>query len=748
MVSRCRPVFVVLLLVALVSGVAWSTCAVTPEAAARRADELLARMTLAEKIGQTVLLTGYGATTGPVAEQNELETHIRNGDCGSVFNVLGVRQVRALQEIAVRQTRLGIPLLFGFDVVHGYQTIFPICLGEAASWNPALIEQAARVGAVESAAAGLNWTFAPMVDIARDPRWGRISEGAGEDPWLGSVIARARVRGFQGADLAAPDTVLACVKHFAAYGAAQAGRDYHTVDVSERTLRETYLPPFQAALAAGAGSIMTAFNELDGIPATAHPFLLRRILREEWGFEGFVVSDYTSVNEMIEHGTAADLAEAAAQAMRAGLDLDMQGHAYRRHLAELVAAGRVSPDAIHAAARRVLLQKIRLGLLDDPFRYCDEAREQRVMLAPEHRRVAYQMAAESLVLLQNHRQVLPLAPGRRLAVLGPLAAARRDLLGSWCGAGDATRAESILETLRRRNGTNGILHAPGCDVAGASRAGFPAAVAAAEQADAVVLVLGESWDMSGEARSRTRLDLPGVQADLLRAVQAVGKPTVVVLLAGRPLALAEELPFADAWLLAWFPGTEGGRAVADALFGVVEPGGRLPVTFPRHAGQVPIFYNHKNTGRPFDPANPRADYRSTYFDCANDPLFPFGYGLGYTRMAYSPVTLSADRLIPGGTLTASVTVTNTGERPGAEVVQLYLRQRPASVTRPVRELRNFRKIQLAPGEAQTVTFPLTADDLRFLRADMTWGTEPGGIEVFVGPNSRDAAGARFELLAR
>ncbi|TAL00776.1 MAG: glycosyl hydrolase, partial [Verrucomicrobia bacterium] len=566
--------------------------------AAGRAEALLARMTLDEKIGQTVLLTGYGATTGPAKDQTALEEYIRKGECGNVFNVLGVAQIRRLQKIAVEETRLHIPLLFGYDTIHGYKTIFPISLGESASWNLDLIEQSARVAATECSAAGLNWTFAPMADIARDPRWGRISEGAGEDPWFGSVVARARVRGFQGADLAAPDTVLACVKHYVAYGAALAGRDYNTVDMSERMLREVYLPPYRAAIEAGALSVMTSFNELNGTPATANQLLLKQILRDEWGFKGFVVTDYTSINEMVAHGSAVDEAEAGRQALAAGVDMDMQGHVYRKHLKTLLAQGKITEAQIDAAAKRVLEIKFRLGLMDDPFRYCDEQREAKQLLSPEHREAAYRLACESCVLLKNEAQALPLKSGARIAVLGPLADARRDLLGSWKAEGESDKIETILAAIRRNNGAGKVTYSTGCEVMSTNRAGFRAALKAARGADAVVMVLGESWDMSGEAKSRTSINLPGVQTELLREVRRLGKPVIVVLMNGRPLALEEEATLADAMLEAWFPGTEGGRAVADVLFGKQNPSGKLPVTFPRNLGQVPIYYSAKNTGRP------------------------------------------------------------------------------------------------------------------------------------------------------
>ena len=725
-----------------------TTLAVEPENAGARADAVLAQMTLAEKIGQLALFTGYHSITGPMKEQNQrmLAEHIRKGECGSLFNVISVAEIRKLQQIAVEESRLHIPLLFGYDVIHGYKTIFPICLGEAASWNPALIESAERVAATEAAAAGLDWTFAPMVDIARDPRWGRISEGAGEDPFLGSAIAAAQVRGFQGTNLAAPDTLLACVKHFAAYGAAQAGRDYNSVDLSERTLREVYLPPYRAAIDAGALSVMASFNELNGTPATANRFLLQQVLRDEWGFKGFVVTDYTSINEMVLHGSAKDQADAARQALAAGVDTDMQSSAYLNHLKQLLADGQITEAQINAAAKRILEVKFKLGLFDNPYRHCDEQREQQVLYAKENLATAYRLACESFVLLKNTNQTLPLKPDAKIAVIGPLADSQRDLLGSWIGQGDWDFCETVLGGIKRNDQGGKVTFTTGCDIDSTNRAGFAAAVAAANRADIAVLVLGESCNMSGEARSRTSISLPGVQTELLREIKKTGKPVVVVLMNGRPLALPEEAQLADALLETWFPGTKGGTAVADVLFGQHNPCGKLPATFPRTLGQVPIFYATKNTGRPLNPANPKEEYKSSYIDCPNDPLYPFGFGLSYTTFEYSDVRLDRATLNPGGKLTATVTVTNTGKFYGAEVVQLYIRDLVGSVTRPVRELKGFQKIGLKAGESCKIAFTIGEDELKFLRADMTVATEPGEFQVFIGPNSRDTHTAKFELL--
>jgi len=738
----------VLLLLATVLLYTISARSAELETAGARADALLARMTVAEKIGQLTLFTGYSGITGPVKEQSQrsLLEQVRKGDCGNVFNLISVAEIKKFQKVAVEETRLHIPLLFGYDVIHGYKTIFPICLGAAASWNPALIESSDRVAATEAAAAGLDWTFAPMVDIARDPRWGRICEGAGEDPFLGSAVAAARVRGFQGTNLASPDTLLACVKHFAAYGAVQAGRDYNTVDLSERTLREIYLPPYRAAIDAGALSVMASFNELNGTPATVNRFLLQQVLRDEWGFQGFAVTDYTAINELVMHGTAADEGDAARQALAAGVDMDMQSAAYLNHLPERLAAGQITEAQINTAVKRILEIKFKLGLFDNPFRHLNEQREQQAFYAKENLATAYRLACESFVLLKNTNQTLPLKAGKKIAVIGPLADSRRDLLGSWIAKGKANSCKTVFEGIQRNNPGAKVTFTAGCDLDSTNRAGFAKAVAAAKRADLAVLVLGESCEMSGEAKCRTSLGLPGVQTELLLEIKQTGKPVVVVLMNGRPLALEEESQLADALLEIWFPGTEGGAAAADVLFGRHNPSGKLPATFPRTVGQVPIFYAAKNTGRPLDPANPKEKYKSSYLDCPNDPLYPFGFGLSYTTFTYSEVRLDRATLNPGEKIQATVTVTNTGNYAGAEVVQLYLRDLVGSVTRPVRELKGFQKIELRAGESREISFTIGENELKFLRADMTVGTEPGEFQVFIGPNSRDTHAAKFDLL--
>jgi beta-glucosidase len=714
-----------------------------------KADALLARMTPEEKIGQMVLISSTQVLTGNSTNTSPLEREIRAARCGNVFNAFNAAYVRRLQQIAVGETRLKIPLLFGFDVIHGFKTVFPIPLGEAASWDMEAIERADRVAAIESTAAGLNWTFAPMVDIARDPRWGRIAEGAGEDTFLGSAVARAAVRGFQGTNLADPSSLLACAKHFAAYGAAQAGREYNTVDVSERTLREVYLPPFHAAVDAGALSVMSGFDELNGIPATANRFLLQQVLRDEWGFEGFVVSDYTSINELVNHGIAANEYDAGRAALNAGLDMDLQGFVYHDYLQKMLLNGDVTQKQVDAAVRRILTVKFALGLFDDPLRHVSDEREATLDNYPaEHLAAAYRLASESLVLLKNEKNALPLKPGSNIAVIGPLADSRSDLLGSWSGAGDSRFAASVLDAVRDANGGGHLAFAKGCDVSSGDKSGFNAALETAGHADVVVMVLGESADMCGEASSRSSINIPGVQTELLRQIARTGKPLVLVLMNGRPLALEEESSLANALLEAWFPGTRGGQAVADVLFGKTNPSGRLPVTFPRSLGQVPIYYNAKNTGRPINPANPHEKYKSNYLDVSNDPLYPFGFGLSYTTFSYSGLKLDRDTLGSGDTLTVTVDVANTGASDGVETAQLYLHDLVADVARPVRELKGFQRAALKAGEHRQISFVIGEKELSFLRADMTWGTEPGKFDVFVGPNSRDLQSARFELVGR
>jgi len=710
---------------------------------------LMARMTLEEKIGQLSSFTSDWGSTGPTLREG-YEEDIAAGRVGSIFNALTADYTRRLQRIAVERTRLKIPLLFGYDVIHGHRTIFPISLGEAASWDMAAIEKSARVAATEAAAEGIHWTFAPMVDIARDPRWGRVSEGAGEDVYLGSRIAAARVRGFQGKRIGDLDSVIATAKHFAAYGAAQAGRDYHTVDMSERVLRDTYLPPFKAALDAGAATFMTSFNELDGVPATGNRFLLTDLLRGEWGFKGFVVTDYTSINEMVPHGYAADEKQAGEQAINAGVDMDLQGAVFLNHLGKSIEEGKVPMAQLDAAVRRILEMKYRLGLFEDPYRYSDPAREKATIYRPDFLEAARDVARKSMVLLKNENDTLPLAKtARSIALVGPLADSKADMIGSWAAAGDRkTRPVTVLEGLRAKLPGAAVHYARGAGYAFADAGktdGFAEAIAAARKSDVIVAVMGERWDMTGEAASRTSLDLPGNQEALLKELKKLGKPIVLVLMSGRPNTFEWAAENVDAILHAWYPGTMGGHAVADVLVGDYNPSGKLPVTFPRALGQVPIHYDMKNTGRPLTPDKLKEKYLSRYLDMPNAPRYPFGYGLSYTRFTYSPVTLDRTRIRPGETLTASVTVTNSGDRDGEEVVQLYVQDLVGSVTRPVKELKGFRKLTIPRGKSATVRFPLTDADLAFHRADMTYGAEPGDFRLFIGTSSDQLSEARFTL---
>jgi len=711
-----------------------------------RVRDLLGRMTLEERVGQLVQYSSRDDMTGP-SSASSIMPLLRAGGIGSMLNVTGVDGTRKWQQIAVESSRLHLPLLFGLDVIHGYRTIFPIPLASAASWDLARIERAERIAATEAAAVGVHWTFAPMVDIARDPRWGRVAEGAGEDPFLGAAIARARVRGFQGDDLAAPDTILACAKHFAAYGAAQAGRDYFTTDVTERTLREVYLPPFRAAVEAGAGTLMAAFNDLDGTPCSGNAFLLDRVLRGEWGFRGFIVSDWAGIAEMRAHGFAADLRDAARLAFRAGVDMDMEGEAYGPHLAGLVRAGLVSEPRLDAAVGAVLAAKIRLGLLDDPFRYCDAARERAMLRRPEFLEAARDLARRSCVLLKNEHNVLPLkTAGLTVALVGPLADAPLHQLGAWHASGDRQDSVTVRTALAEIFPGARLRYAGGCAVRGADTAGFAAARAAAKASDVVVVALGEDADQSGEATSRASLDLSGPQAALLKELRATGKPVVLLLLTGRPLTIEAVEPLADAILVAWHPGTMGGPAIADVLTGAYNPSGHLPITWPRTVGQIPIFYAHKNSGRPA-PLKDGDRYYSHYLDAPNTPQFPFGFGLSYTTFAFDELRLrGAEAGDPA--LTVTVRVRNTGARACEEIVQLYVRDRLGSVTRPVRELKGFDKIALAPGEARDVEFRLAPADLAFWRADETWGPEPGEFDVFVGDDATAKLTAAFVLEAQ
>lgn len=712
--------------------------------------DLMAKMTLDEKVGQLNLLTSNWESTGPTMRDSYKED-VRAGRVGAIFNAYTAKYTRELQALAVEGTRLKIPLIFGYDVIHGHRTIFPISLGEAASWDLQAIEKSARISAIEASAEGIHWTFSPMVDIARDARWGRISEGAGEDVYLGSLIAKARVRGYQGDDLSRPDTILATAKHFAAYGAAQAGRDYHTVDISERTLRDVYLPPFKAAADAGAATFMTSFNELDGVPASGSRQLLTEVLRDKWGFKGFVVTDYTSINEMVPHGYSKDLKQAGEQAINAGVDMDMQGAVYMENLARSVTEGKVDIKRVDAAVKSILEMKYRLGLFEDPYRYANEEREKATIYKSEFLEAARDVARKSIVLLKNKGNALPLAASAKsIAVIGPLGNSKEDMIGSWSAAGDRkTRPVTLLEGLQARapKGTSvGYAKGASYDFAAEGKTdGFAEAIALAQKSDVIIAAVGEHWNMTGEAASRTSLDLPGNQQALLEELKKTGKPIILVLMSGRPNSIGWADANADAILEAWYPGTMGGHAIADILYGDYNPSAKLPVTFPRNVGQVPIHYDMKNTGRPIELGAPGAKYVSRYLDTPNTPLYPFGYGLSYTSFTYSPVTLDKAKVRPGEKLTASVTVTNSGARAGEEVVQLYVRDLVGSVTRPVKELKGFEKISLRKGETRTIRFTLTDADLAFTRQDMSWGSEPGQFKLWVGPSSAEGSEAAFEL---
>lgn len=703
----------------------------------QRINQLLARMTLAEKLGQLQQLDGH--SDGRFKDEHP--DLVRKGLLGSTLNVRGARNTNTLQRIAMNETRLKIPLIFGFDVIHGYRTVFPIPLGETSTWDPARVERAASIAAAETRAAGVHWTFAPMVDIARDPRWGRIAEGSGEDPYLGSVMARARVRGFQGTDYSANNKVVACAKHWVGYGAAEAGRDYNTTDVSERNLREVYFPPFKAAVDEGVGTFMSAFNDLNGVPASANPYTLTRVLRDEWKFDGFVVSDYTSVEELMKHGTAANGAEAAGQALSAGVDMEMVSRLYGKHAADLIKDGKLTQRNVDEAVRRILRIKFRLGLFESP--YADEDLERRVIYNSAYIAAARELAARSIVLLKNDKQLLPLDKNvKSIALVGPLADSQKDMIGSWTGDGKAEDAVTLLQGIKTKAPQAKVNYARGCDIPCAEIAGFEEAVNAAKKSDAVIIAVGESAEMSGEAASRSSLDLPGRQLDLVKAVQATGKPVAIVLMNGRPLTINWIAENSPAILETWFAGSQAGNAIADVLFGDVNPSGKLPVTFPRAVGQIPIYYNYMNTGRPPDAAN---KYTSKYLDVPWTPLFPFGFGLSYTQFKITGLNLSAERIPRNGQLTVTVDIDNVGRRAGEEVVQLYIRDVVASVTRPVKELKGFQRVTLSPGQRTQVRFQVGAKELGFHNRQMKFVVEPGEFKVMVGPNSAEVIEKSFQV---
>jgi beta-glucosidase len=709
-------------------------------------DGLIKKMTLNEKIGQISLFTSDWSTTGPSMRNDYIEL-IKQGKTGSVFNAYTVDFVKELQRIAVEETRLHIPLLFGYDVIHGHRTIFPIPLGQASTWDTAMIEKVERVAAIEATAEGLNWVFAPMVDIARDPRWGRVMEGSGEDTFLGSLISAARVRGFQGESLSDNNSVIACVKHFAAYGAPQGGRDYHTVDMSERSLFEWYLPVYKAAMDAGAGSVMTSFNEIAGIPSTSNKWLLTDLLRDKWKFDGFIVTDYGSINELIQHGVASDPAHAAELSINAGVDMDMQGSAFLNEIAALVKSNKVSEETIDNAVRRILIAKYKLGLFDDPYRYCDKKREAEEIMTPAFREFAREVAAKSCVLLKNENKTLPIpADVKTIALIGPLADSKEDMLGFWSGAGQPDKCITLLDGLKNKvKSSVKILTVKGCNVNDDSLDEISKAVTAARNADFIILALGENRMMSGEAASRTDISLPGIQMKLAEAVIKTGKPSVTVLFNGRPLAIPDLDKTAPAILEVWFGGTEAGNGITDVLFGDVNPSGKLTMTFPRNVGQIPIFYNSKNTGRPINPENPYEKYKSNYLDSPNTPLYPFGYGLSYTSFSYSDIKLNKESFGLSDKIIASVDVTNTGERNGEEIVQFYVRDLVGDVTRPVRELKGFKKVHLNKGETVNVTFMLSTGELSYYHQDMSFSTDPGDFELFIGTNSVETKKISFNI---
>ncbi|MDI6034575.1 beta-glucosidase BglX [Flavobacterium sp. LB2P84] len=706
----------------------------------QKVNTLLKQMTLEEKIGQLNQYTGNNQATGPITINPNKETEIKKGLIGSMLNVLGTKYTRQYQELAM-QSRLKIPLLFGQDVVHGYKTTFPLPLAEAASWDLEAMELSARIAAVEASASGIHWTFAPMVDISRDPRWGRVMEGAGEDTYLGSRIAYARVKGFQG-NLGDVNSVMACVKHFAAYGAAVGGRDYNSVDMSERMLWETYLPPFKAALDAGAATFMNSFNDINGIPATANKYLQRDILKGKWNFQGFVVSDWGSIGEMVNHGYSKDNKEAALQAITAGSDMDMESNAYRYHLAELVKENKVPIALIDDAVKRILRKKFELGLFDNPYKYSNPEREQAALNNPEHRKAARDIAVKSIVLLKNEKNILPLSKDTKtIAFIGPLVKEHKQNMGFWAvelpELDYDKQVVSQWEGVQNKVGNSTkLLYAKGCEIEGNNKNGFAEAIAVANQADVVILSIGERADMSGEAKSRSNIHLPGVQEELVKAIQATGKPVVVLINAGRPLVFNWTADNVPAIAYTWWLGSEAGNAIADVLFGDYNPSGKLPMSFPREEGQIPIYYNHFNTGRPA-PNETAFNYVSAYTDLKNSPRFPFGYGLSYTTFEYSDLKLSKNKIKSTESIAVSLNVKNSGKVKGEEVVQLYLRDKIGSVVRPIIELKDFQKIKLNEGETKTIKFIIDKEKLSFYNTALQWIAEPGDFDLMIGSSSSD-----------
>ncbi len=719
-------------------------------------DELMKKMTLEEKLGQLNLPGSGDIVTGQTAS-SDIGKKIKEGKVGGLFNIKSVEKIRDVQKVAVEQSRLKIPLIFGMDVIHGYQTAFPIPLGLASSWDMELIKQSARIAAIEATADGICWTFSPMVDIARDPRWGRVAEGAGEDAYLGSQVAKAFVEGYQGDDLTKNNTMMACVKHFALYGAAEAGRDYNTTDMSRIRMYNEYLPPYKAAVDAGAGSVMSSFNEIDGIPASANRWLMTSLLRDEWGFNGFVVTDYTAINEMIDHGMG-DLQQVSALALNAGIDMDMVGEGLLTTLEKSMKEGKVTEKDIDIACRRILEAKYKLGLFDDPYKYCDVNRVKTDVFTPENLLAARNTAAQTFVLLKNEKQTLPLKKKGKIALIGPLADNKENMPGTWSVAANFEQSISVLAGMKAAAGDKAdIIYARGANIVDdpkyderISVFGKPTkvdnrssielireALDAASKADVIVAVMGEAAEMSGESSSRSEISLPANQQELLKSLLSTGKPVVLVLFAGRPMTITWEQDNMPAILNVWFGGTEAGNAIADVLFGDVNPSGKLPATFPKNVGQIPLYYNHKNTGRPLAEGQWFQKFRSNYLDIDNEPLYPFGFGLSYTSFTYGDLALSSLNLSGNQSLEASITVTNSGKYDGAEVVQLYIRDMVGTVTRPVKELKGFQKVFLKAGESKTVKFNITTEDLKFYNYDLKYDWEPGEFEIMIGGNSRD-----------
>ena len=728
-------------------------------------DVLMKKMTLEEKLGQLNLPAGAGDIVTGAAASSDIVKKIQEGKVGGLFNIKSVAKIKAIQKVAVEESRLKIPLIFGMDVIHGYQTTFPIPLGMSCIWDMSLVEKAARVAAQEASADGICWTFSPMVDISRDPRWGRISEGNGEDAYLGSRIAAAMVKGYQGNDLSKNNTIMACVKHYAMYGAAEAGRDYNTTDMSRIRMYNEYLPPYKAAVDAGVGSIMASFNEVDGVPASANKFLMTDVLRTQWGFKGFVVTDYTGINEMIDHGLG-DLQKVSSLALNAGVDMDMVGEGFLSTLQKSLTEKKVTMQQIDVACRLVLEAKYKLGLFADPYKYCNEERAKTEIFTPANRKVARSIATESFVLLKNKNNLLPIKKTGTIALIGPLADAKENMSGTWSVATDMSTPISVLQGLKNALGTNAkVLYAKGSNLdadslleehatmfgktlhrdARSNEVILKEALEVAAQSDVIVAALGESAEMSGEAASRSDISIPKIQQELLEALLKTGKPVVLVLFTGRPLTLKWENEHVPAILNVWFSGTEAGDAIADVLFGDVNPSGKLSTTFPQNVGQIPLYYNHKNTGRPLPEGKWFQKYRSNYLDVSNDPLYPFGYGLSYTNFSYSDISLSSNTIKGTQSIKATVTVTNTGSVSGKEVVQLYTRQLVGTTTHPVKELKGFQKIELKAGESKTVSFNIAASDLKFYNSDLKYVAEPGNFKLFIGGNSRDVKQTDFKL---